>query len=71
MKAVLEFDLPEEKEEYELATNGQGYYCALFDMVNCFRSKLKYEELDKKTYTIIEQMSRKFYEILDDNGVKL
>jgi len=71
MKAVLKFDLPEDKEEFGMAVKGSRYYCAIWDMYNCLRTKLKHEELDDREAMIIQQMYKKFFEILEDNGLSL
>ena len=52
MKAVLEFDLPEEQEEYKLHMEGPKYSLVLYDLDNFLRNKYKYE--DQETITIEE-----------------
>ena len=42
MKAVLEFNLPEDQEAWEAATRGQQYFFCLTDLADAFRSKVKY-----------------------------
>ncbi|NBO56610.1 MAG: hypothetical protein EBU84_18925 [Actinobacteria bacterium] len=66
MKGTLTFDLPEESEEFELARNGWRYKAALEDMDNWLRSKLKYEDLDDKTYEIYELCRTKLREYAND-----
>lgn len=43
-KATLEFNLPEEQDEFTLAKNGGKYYCILVDIVNLIRSHDKYDK---------------------------
>lgn len=42
MRSVLEFNLPDDKEEYKHAYNGQHYIVALQDFDNFLREKIKY-----------------------------
>lgn len=43
-KAILEFKLPEEQDEFTLAKNGGKYYCILCDIYNILRDHTKYEK---------------------------
>jgi hypothetical protein len=56
MKAILEFNLPEEQEEHRLALNGCKYNCVIIDTLNHIRSKLKYQNLPTKTQKIYEEL---------------
>jgi len=69
MKATLEFNLPEDKEDYEMTINASKYYLALWHIKQELRSKLKYAELSEQEYEIYEKVSNKFNEILEDNGI--
>lgn len=69
MKAILEFNLPEDKEEYEMTINASKYYLALWGIKQELRKQLKYAELSEQEYEIYEKVSDKFYEILGDNGI--
>ena len=42
MKATLEFNLPEDKEDFDFANNGINYYSALCEFDNWLRSEYKY-----------------------------
>ena len=41
-KAILEYKLPEEQDEFTLARNGGEYYSILFHIENIIRSHNKY-----------------------------
>jgi hypothetical protein len=71
MKATLEFNLPDDKEDYEMMINASKYYLALWNMKQELRSKLKYAELSEQEYEIYEKVRDKYNEILDDNGINL
>ena len=73
MKAIIEFDLPEDRDEYEMANNASKMYMALWDIKQLFRSTLKYNPagLTSKELEQWETMRGEFFEILDNNDLKL
>jgi hypothetical protein len=72
MKAILEFNLPEETEEYELAMNGSHYLFALQELDNYLRSQLKYNDsLNEEQCYIIESIRTKLHEELNERGVTI
>lgn len=54
-KIKIEFDLPEDQQEYELYINGPNYSCIIEDVDNYLRSMIKYP-LDGMTEAEIERM---------------
>ena len=66
MKATLEFTLPEENEEYEIAANASKMYCALSDFKAYLRNKCKYEE---GTTLAKEDVYSDFLEMLRDRDI--
>ena len=73
MKAIIEFELPEDNDEYEIANNASKMYLALWDIKQLLRSKLKYnpDGLNDEQLTQWEIMQDEFYVILDNNDLKL
>ena len=71
MKATLEFNLPEDQADFDLAIQGGNMYSALWDISKELRTLYKYEELDEKEWKMVERIRDKFYEILDENQIKL
>jgi hypothetical protein len=73
MKAIIEFKLPKDQEEYEMANNASKMYMALWDIKQLFRSTLKYNPtgLNDEQLTQWEIMQDEFYVILDNNDLKL
>jgi hypothetical protein len=57
MKAVLEFNLPEDHQEFECATKAHDLYFVMWDMDQHLRNKLKYES---------ENMSEEVYKALQE-----
>ena len=56
MKAILEFNLPEDKENFEFATNGFNYYMALSEMDQWLRSEYKYNDKEEM-YAVREKLN--------------
>jgi hypothetical protein len=72
MKAIIEFELPKDQEEYEMANNASKMYMALWDIKQLFRSTLKYNPmgLNSKELEQWEAMRGNFFDILDNNDLK-
>jgi hypothetical protein len=66
MKAKLEFNLPEDQEEFNHATNGFKYYMALVEMDQWLRSEYKYNGKEE-----MYEVREKLREIILDNNVKI
>ena len=43
-RAILEFNLHEDREEYEMAVHAGEMHCALYDLYNHLRATWKYGE---------------------------
>ena len=71
MKATLEFNMPEDQAEFDFAVQGGKMYSALWDISQELRKLWKYEELSEEEFKIVERIRDKFYEILDENQIKL
>ena len=44
MKAILEFELPEDREEYVAASRGMEWALLVLDIDQFIRNKIKYEQ---------------------------
>ena len=66
MKATLEFNLPEDKEDFDYATNGFNYYHALYEFDQWLRSEYKYNGVEA-----MYEVREKLREIILLNNVKL
>ena len=71
MKAKLTFNLPEDQAEFDFAVQGSNMYSALWDISQELRTLWQYEELTDEEFKIVERIRNKFYEILDENQIKL
>jgi hypothetical protein len=66
MKGILEFNLPEDHEDFMYAQNGILYSIVIDELDNWLRSKVKYE--DKSTLKISE-VREKLNELLQERGL--
>ena len=70
MKAILEFNLPEEKQEYQLAANATDYAITLEEFDNYLRGKIKYDDtLTEEQCHVFEEVREKLWEFKNDNGI--
>ena len=68
MKAILEFNLPEDKDQFTLANRGMDYWSALWDLQQEIRKHYKYDEKEETTWETVQNM---FFEILGDRSIDL
>ena len=70
MKAILEFDLPEERYDFYLAVKGFEWYSAMYDLDQHLRSKVKYDDsLTDEQYIVYDGIREKLHDILYDRGI--
>ena len=70
MKGILEFDLPEDREEYEIAVNGYKYKSVLEELTSFLRQKIKYAS-DSEDTTHYERIRTELYGFAEDRGVDI
>jgi len=73
MKATLEFNLPEDHIEFEMAVNGSKMHSVLWEMDQWLRAQYKYmpdTEYSKDKYDTFEKCRDQLREIMFENGVK-
>jgi len=56
MKAILEFNLPEDGDEFRYAVNGQEYYIALNNIREDVRQIWKYRELPEEQWNLVDEI---------------
>lgn len=73
MKGLLEFSLPEDREEFEMASKAGALHLVLFQLDQYLRSAIKYpkEGTAPETLDSLQAARDKLYELLSDNGVTL
>ena len=70
-KIKMTFNLPEDQAEFDFAIQGSKMYSALWDISQELRTLWKYEELSEEEWKMVERIRNKFFEILDENQIKL
>ena len=71
MKAILEFNLPEDQNEFEYATKGSEMFLILWDIKQEYRKLMKYHDLTEVEYKLIEDLNDKLFEDLQHYGINL
>lgn len=71
MKAILEFNLPEDKHEWENAVQADDMFACLFDVQQELRRVWKYEELTEEQFEMVERIRDSFHSILQDHNINL
>jgi hypothetical protein len=71
MKAILEFDLPDDSGEFRLASTAGDLYNTLWEMDQWLRSSIKYAPDTESDDTIIalEQCREKLREIISEHNI--
>jgi len=63
MKAILEFQLPEDNQEFELYTKALKMYSTLWDFDIWLRSEIKYKDKE------LDEVRDKLRELMNDNRI--
>lgn len=66
MKAILEFNLPEDNHDYELHTHATKMSICIHDFINLLH---RYRDDDTLGYGTVERISKDFNELLEDNEI--
>ena len=74
MKAILEFNLPEDNQEFKLATKGSDWWHVCWEIDQWLRSQYKYmpdEFYSEDRYNTYVEAREKLFELMQENGVSL
>lgn len=74
MKAIIEFNLPEDNDDFKLAIKGKDWWNVCWEMDKWLRQQYKYmpdEEYSKDRYDTYYEAREKLFELMNDNGVSL
>ena len=69
MKAILEFELPEDKEHFDVASRGMDWALVVWDMDQIMHKKIKYAELTDDSRLTIEQLRLTMSDMLLNRGL--
>jgi len=73
MKAILEFDLPEDQDDYHIHFQSNNMYISLHDMQQFLRQKTKYanDDVSDEALNAYEECREYLNQVLIDNDVSL
>ena len=72
MKAILEFNLPEDQPEFNLALKGGDWKHVCWEMDQYLRKRVKYDEgLTEEQLEVYEDMRGEFWRMMKENSVDL
>jgi hypothetical protein len=71
MKAILEFNLPEEESEFMEAVNGGMFKHVLWQLDQNLRSNLKYGELPEAQYKCYDTIRKDLHSLLNANNLTI
>ena len=71
MEAILKFDLPEDKEEFEVASKAMDWSILAWDIDQYIRNRLKYQEEQLKSgKEELELLRNELHELMEDKGLQ-
>lgn len=71
MKGILQFDLPEEGQDYQDAIKGGDYKAVLWDLDQFLRNKVKYGDIPEDQEKCFQECRDKLWGLLKDWEVSL
>jgi hypothetical protein len=71
MKATLEFTLPEDQNDYEIAIQAQRVQAFLYDFSQQLRSWYKYHHDFKDADDALSQIRDEFYKLSNEHSINL
>ena len=73
MKAILEFELPEEKSDFDLAVQGADWYYVAFKMNQWLRGQIKHapEFMSDDSCKAFEQCRKKLWSLTAEENLDL
>ena len=70
MKAILEFELPEDKENFDASSKGMDWAIVAWDLDQLMRNMLKYGHEYKDANTALQHVKDALNEMLIDRGLQ-
>jgi hypothetical protein len=71
MKSILEFNLPEDQREYEIATQAPKVQSFLWDFSQQLRSWRKYHHDFKDADDALDKIRDEFYRLLNEHNINI
>lgn len=73
MKAILEFNLPDDQQDFTLANNALNFWRVLYELDQELRTKTKYasDDMPEDVYIAYSKIREMIHELMNDNNVSL
>ena len=73
MKAILEFDLPEDQPEFNFATQGSDWFFVAWKMDQWLRGNIKHapDSMSDDEYKAYERCREELRELINNSGLNL
>lgn len=73
MKAKLEFNLPEDQQEFNFATQGSNWWSVVWNMDSWLRANTKHapDSMPEDEYKAYERCRDKLRELIDSQGLDI
>lgn len=73
MKATLEFNLPEDQQDFQMAVNATKFWSVLYELDQELRSKTKYapDDLPQDKYDAYQEVRDRMYELMNEYNISL
>lgn len=72
MKAILEFDLPDEQYDFERAVEGRRWQWFAHSLMEYIKKQKKWnDKLTDGEYKVLEKIEKEFYDILEEQRLSL
>lgn len=69
---ILNFEMPEERNDFLLASHGQDFYLVLWNFDNFnLRNRIKHGNFSDETREELEKLRQELNELMNDYGVSL
>ena len=69
MKAVLEFDLPEDAAEFRQAADAGRYLSVITDHLEWLRTEVKYTQMPEAVRAELERVRKNIFDLIEEHGV--
>jgi hypothetical protein len=73
MKAILEFKLPEDKKDFDFASQGLAWWSVCWDMDQWLRGQMKHPagDMSDDTYEAFQKCREQLRELIHDSNLNL
>ncbi len=73
MKAILEFNLPEDNQDFNMAVNAMKFWSVLYELDQNLRAKTKYapDDLPQDKYDAYQEVRELLHQLMNEENVNL